>query len=141
MNSPCKKSHTFLYGFFLLVILIGIDQGVKYAIVHYDTVSYLCNYGVAFGMILPLSVFLLLWSMIMVFVGYYWIHKKHMLFVYQLPLILIISGGVSNMCDRIFYGCVVDYVPFLTISSFNVADALISVGAMIWIMQIFREKK
>lgn len=141
MNCVLKKPHTFLYGFFLLAILIGIDQIIKYVIVHHSTALYLCNYGVAFGVILPLGIFLLLWGMIMVFVGWYWIQKRHASFLYQVPLMLIIAGGLSNMGDRIFYGCVVDYMPFLTISSFNIADVLISVGAIVWIFQIFCEKR
>lgn len=134
-----KKVHVFSCGFF--VFLVSLDQLIKYYVVHKEQFDFLCNYGVAFGLVLPQYVFLILWSLIMVFVFYFWFTKRKAMFLTQLPFILVGAGGISNMIDRIYYGCVVDYVPFLTISSFNFADVLISFGAFLWVRQIFLERK
>jgi signal peptidase II len=138
MESFHKKVHMILGGLF--VALIGIDQLIKYIIMHVGHVEILCNYGVAFGLILPQIAFFTLWGAIMAFVIYYWYTKRSASVSRQLPFVLIVSGGVSNMIDRILCGCVIDYVPFLTISSFNFADALISFGAFLWLRQLFVER-
>lgn len=54
---------------------------------------------------------------------------------------MIIGGALGNMIDRAVYGYVVDYVLFHTPSwsfaVFNLADAFISVGAALVILQEF----
>ena len=49
-------------------------------------------------------------------------------------LILIVSGGIGNMIDRIFLGYVIDFIDFCAFPSlwmwvFNFADACVCVGA------------
>lgn len=132
-----KKSHTVLCGIFLMGALIAIDQCVKWFVLQSHTVESSCNYGIAMGIILPSIVFLSLWSVIMVIVIYFWIQKLEKSFTRQLPFILILSGGISNIVDRLLYGCVVDYIPFLNISSFNIADTFITVGAGLILWQSF----
>lgn len=133
-----NRIHFFSCGSF--VFLIGVDQLIKYYIVQKEQFDFLCNQGVAFGIMMPQYVFMILWGVIMFFVFYCWMTKKSVSLFMQLPFILISAGGISNMIDRMYYGCVVDYVPFLTISSFNFADVLISFGAFLWIFQMFFEK-
>lgn len=47
-------------------------------------------------------------------------------------LILIIAGGLGNLYDRICLGYVIDYIGlfFLPISTFNLADMMISIGCL-----------
>lgn len=51
----------------------------------------------------------------------------------------MISGGISNLIDKIFRGYVIDYINIKT-SAFNFADIIIVVGALILIWQILYEK-
>lgn len=133
-----KKAPALLCGLFAFFVLF--DQLVKKVVVAQGEGAFLCNYGVAFGLVLPQMLFVVLWGVIMIFVLYYWfVHKKEK-FSVQIPFVLIASGGISNMIDRLYYGCVIDYVPFLSISSFNFADMLISFGAFLWVRQIFVSK-
>lgn len=43
-------------------------------------------------------------------------------------VMLIVTGGLSNLFDRIFYGGVIDYIYLPLIPSFNLADLMISLG-------------
>lgn len=62
-------------------------------------------------------------------------------------LILVVAGGVGNLCDRIFRGYVIDYIEplFVDFAVFNFADCLITVGAFgmiaYVILDIVREKR
>ena len=53
-----------------------------------------------------------------------------------LPIILILSGGISNLIDRIFRGFVIDYISIFSFPVFNVADMCIVIGVIIFIIQI-----
>ncbi len=121
------KSHGFIHGIFMIGALIGIDQIVKYFILE-KNITYTCNYGVAFGIKLPIILLTIIWLPIMFYVIYLWQEKLNDKFLIQIPFLLIISGGLGNVIDRMIYGCVIDYIPFLNISTFNLADAFISAG-------------
>lgn len=62
-------------------------------------------------------------------------------------LVMIATGGIGNIIDRIFRGYVVDYIEYLFIDFyiFNFADCLITVGAFLMIFYqvylIFKERK
>jgi signal peptidase II len=77
----------------------------------------------------------------MIWIVYFWWQYVRQSFLAQLPYILILAGGISNIMDRLYYGCVIDYVPFLNISSFNIADTFITIGAGIILWQNFFIKK
>jgi signal peptidase II len=54
---------------------------------------------------------------------------------------LVVGGAVGNLVDRIAYGHVIDYIlfhtPLFTFAVFNLADALISVGAFLVVAEEF----
>ena len=133
-----KKSHVIFCGIFLILLLIVIDQIVKYFVLQFSKIETLCNYGIAMGIELPQSIFVGLWILIMLCVIYFWFQKISDKFINQFPYILILAGGISNTIDRFYHGCVVDYIPFLNISSFNIADVFITVGATLILWQNFR---
>lgn len=58
---------------------------------------------------------------------------------------LILSGGVSNLCDRISYGRVIDFIQLhygdWYFPVFNVADVSITVGALLLCMHIIWSPK
>jgi lipoprotein signal peptidase len=59
--------------------------------------------------------------------------------VFALGLILV--GGFSNFLDRAIHGFVIDYISFLNLWSFNLADVMISVGSLLFIWQLLKTKK
>lgn len=54
-----------------------------------------------------------------------------------LPIMLIISGAIGNLLDRISRGAVVDFLDFYIGAAhwpaFNLADSFISIGACLWL--------
>jgi signal peptidase II len=56
---------------------------------------------------------------------------------------MIISGALGNMVDRLFRGYVIDFFDFRLIhfAIFNVADSLISVGAVIFCYYMLFDKE
>ena len=57
----------------------------------------------------------------------------------KIGLLLILSGGISNLIDRLFRGYVIDYLDLtevLNFPVFNIADSLIVIGAIIMIVTI-----
>lgn len=57
--------------------------------------------------------------------------------------ILIASGGMSNLMDRLFYGYVVDFIEleFISFALFNLADAAVCTGAGLALIGILRKEK
>ena len=54
-------------------------------------------------------------------------------------LLLVLSGGISNLIDRLLRGYVVDYLDvteFLNFPIFNIADSCIVIGVIIMIVTI-----
>ncbi len=62
-------------------------------------------------------------------------------------VMLIISGGIGNMIDRVTTGEVIDFITFgfFEFPSFNFADCCVVVGCALWILYLlidmFKEKK
>lgn len=62
--------------------------------------------------------------------------------LYRFSLQLVISGGLSNMVDRICYGAVVDYI-YLNFAGvqwpaiFNFADVMITLGCVMIVFESF----
>lgn len=62
-----------------------------------------------------------------------------------ISLSLILGGAIGNLIDRVYLGKVVDYVQIMLGTypwpAFNIADAAISVGAVILILTSFTDSK
>jgi signal peptidase II len=51
--------------------------------------------------------------------------------------ILILSGGLGNLVDRIFYGYVIDFIRVGGWPNFNLADSYITIGVILIIISLF----
>jgi signal peptidase II len=58
-----------------------------------------------------------------------------------LLLTIILFGAISNILDRCLYGYVVDYLELKYFTVFNLADVMISGGALVLILNNLRIKK
>jgi lipoprotein signal peptidase len=56
-------------------------------------------------------------------------------------IIFILSGAISNIVDRLLYGCVVDYINLRVWPVFNLADVYITLGGIIVVADILRKNK
>lgn len=125
--------------------LIGFDQFIKYIVIEYlkpveyfDVIEnvlrlrYVENTGAVFGSFATHTLFLTIFSVILLgIVIYYLISNRNQSKLVNFCLILMISGGVGNIIDRIRLHYVVDYIEplFIDFAVFNFADCLITVGA------------
>jgi len=51
-------------------------------------------------------------------------------------LILVLSGAISNLIDRLYYGCVIDFINLKVWSIFNLADIFICLGVFLLIINL-----
>ncbi len=82
------------------------------------------------GVILLLFIFLLIKS---------WSNNN---FLLNTGFFLIITGGLSNLFDRIFFGYVIDWIRvfFLPFSIFNIADLMIFSGLLCLIFHLLKSR-
>lgn len=65
------------------------------------------------------------------------IYKQKRLSLQVIFLIIILLGAVSNAIDRLQYTYVIDYLRLKNLSVFNIADAMISLGTILYIYLSF----
>ncbi len=82
-------------------------------------------------------------SMVIGFLGYHLLFRAKSKFEYT-ALLLIVGGALGNLIDRIRFGAVIDFMDFHVgnwhFPAFNVADAFITIGVMIYLYGLFRKK-
>lgn len=57
-----------------------------------------------------------------------------------LAFILIFSGALSNIIDRLIFGCVIDFIDLHFWPVFNLADTMITIGGIILIIKSLKLK-
>lgn len=95
-----------------------------------------CNGGIAFGMPIPSSAVTVVSAVLIALVGV--VAMRTIDRGTAVAAILLAAGGASNFIDRFRFGCVIDYVPVPHLWAFNVADACITVGAVLLLTRILR---
>lgn len=94
--------------------------------------TYVENSGVAFGMMRDKRIiFVTLSVVILVILGMYFYRAKNKNIWLKLGTVLIFSGSIGNMIERISKGYVVDFLDFCLINFpvFNIADIAVCIGA------------
>jgi len=153
---------------FFFTLLTIIDQSSKYLIRQWGG-FYICNPNIAFGIKINTIVFYILWILIIstIFISansklkitkhkqiqnpiipnskWFWISdlKHSNLFgIWDLGfgILLIISGAFSNILDRLYFGCVIDFIQLPYWPAFNLADAFIVIGVIISVVKILNSK-
>lgn len=93
---------------------------------------YIENSGAVFGSLQSSTKILAIVTGVVIFVALYMLLSKRVKnkFLY-FCLVLVLSGGIGNLIDRVFRGYVVDYFEplFIDFAIFNFADCLVTVGA------------
>jgi len=134
-------------------VLVSFDQISKYIIRHTGG-FYICNKGVSFG----LPFFTLAFFILGIFLFFYVFNLKFKIFNLKsisnlkfqilnyskltlLGIILIISGGLSNIADRIMSGCVIDFIDLKFWPVFNLADIYITIGGIIILCVLFFKQR
>ena len=139
----------------LIVTLLVIDQTVKTLVELYLPLQEMVpvipmlalyrtyNLGVAFSMLSDMDGWFIVTMRLVIVVFVIWMWKKtpkDRSFAH-LGFALNIAGALGNIFDRFLYGHVIDYILFHTpvwsFAIFNLADAFISVGAALVVLDEF----
>ena len=120
----------------IIFLVVALDQLVKLIVIK-SSLPWSCNLGFAFG-ILPTFLNGLIAFLVLAALVYLFLKQKE--FIFYAPFALILGGGIANLTDRIFRGCVVDFIRIpLWPTTFNLADVAITVGVFFIIFSMFRD--
>ena len=144
----------------LFIVLLGLDILSKQLVAHsgvepynqiadwgFVRINYVLNYNAAFGLgaddhTVSRIIYLVVASLVTIGLITYLIFKrKEMKLFVRACLVLIVTGAIGNMIDRIFYApyyAVVDWIDFWWFwdYNFNIADSCIVVAAFMMIIYI-----
>lgn len=137
------------------ILLVAIDQVIK-LFVHmglkpigivefipgFLQFRYVENTGAAFGILQQKTGFLIVMTIIVMAIGFYILFFQKLNGKVQYAgAILILSGGLGNLIDRMVRHYVIDYIEFTFVdfAVFNFADILITVGAFLLIASLVKE--
>jgi signal peptidase II len=70
---------------------------------------------------------------------FYLIINKKVEEIFIILLTIILFGAISNILDRLVHGYVIDYLYLQYFTVFNIADAMISIGALLIIIKGFKK--
>lgn len=95
--------------------------------------TYVENRGAAFGMLQNNQIIFIVVALVASIYGLYYLSKNKVHITGKVGIILVISGAIGNLIDRVRLGFVVDYFDFRFIWDyvFNVADIFVVVGTII----------
>jgi len=134
-NESPKRS--FVFWFALGLVLLGIDQLVKFLVFRYtgifpETIIILYkNFDFAFSLKFPLIVTYSIY--IIALLALIWFIKKRFRFlnqVEQVGVVLVMSGGLANFFERIVLGYVRDFLALPGGGIINLADVYIVLGLL-----------
>lgn len=132
MKCSDNKTRSLLYTIIIAAVIL-LDQFTKNLAVEHlkpiDTVpiipdalhlTYVTNYGAAFGMLADHRwVFLAVSTVAIVLMAAYLYYKRDEHILLGISMSFIIGGGIGNMIDRTLMGYVVDFVDFRLIRRYR----------------------
>lgn len=122
--------------------LIMIDKNIN-ILPQVLSFSYTQNIGVAFGLISNNIIFVIIFNIVIlgIIIKFLKENNESIDYTVLVSLILILSGGIGNLIDRILKGYVVDFIKFdfINFPIFNVADISITLGIFILIIVIVKQ--
>ena len=153
---PVKERNVpLLISVIIIIALTGLDQLTKHlATVYLAPVGampfipgvmelrYVLNDGAAFSMLADAEwgrVFLIVVTgLALVALAVYFFWKKPSSWLERWVFILIFSGGLGNLIDRVLNGYVVDFfaTTFMNFAVFNVADCFVCIGGALWVLAV-----
>ncbi len=120
----------------LILIPIFLNQFISHKI-HTSSGFYVCNRGISFSFMLSWQNWLIWFVLLLTFLVYllYNYRKNQINLLTFIYTALLFSGVISNLADRIFYGCVIDYlsIQITNLPFFNISDIEIFIGFLLFI--------
>lgn len=144
---------------FIIILLTCIDQYSKFVIIqnmdlgekivlieNFFSLTHVRNYGAGFSILQNATVFLSAVSILAICILIYMLlHEKKLSLVSKTAYLLIISGALGNLIDRVLKTYVTDFLDFLIFGYdfpvFNIADSFITVGCFLLIGELLWESR
>ena len=126
------------------IVFDSIDLHTFISLTFFLDLTHIHNFGVSFGLFSGLIspwILIILGLLVVVFIFY--LMKSASDTLEEWGLLIIISGAISNIIDRIFNGYVIDFIFFHYDSffwpAFNFADIYITIGIIMIVINILRK--
>lgn len=133
-----------MYPAVIAAAIVALDQIIKRyissnlmngditVIKNFFYLTYVKNYGIAFGMFQNKRLFFIITTSIIAVIVLFMIYKFYKINVLiTFCLSLILGGAIGNLIDRVRLGYVIDYLHFTIFPPvFNLADSAIVAGAI-----------
>jgi signal peptidase II len=147
------KGKNMLIGIILIVLGIGLDQ-ISKVIAHtyfrneikvidnFFSLVYVENTGAAWGMMKGRLWLLIIVALVALGIFAYLMKDFNLQTkpVYSISLILMVTGAIGNLIDRIFRGFVIDFLEFTFgnyhFPVFNLADSFLTIGVILLIIDV-----
>ena len=139
--------------FFVLVVFDLFSKKIVFDLIDLHTfipltsfldLTHIHNFGVSFGLfsgVISPWILVILGLLVVTFIFY--LMKSTSDNLEEWSLLIIISGAISNIIDRIFNGYVIDFIYFhykdFFWPAFNFADIYITIGIIMIIINILRK--
>ncbi len=134
----------YLRNIILVLVLIILDQITKWYFFGKNiyvfsllSFNYVSNTGVLFGFFKNSNLIFIFFNLLIVLIILYY-YKKHK--NYSLGFNFLLAGGIGNLIDRIFRSSVVDFIHLKFWPVFNLADMFITIGILLLLYSMFKEK-
>lgn len=135
-----EQSSGFYSWLVAITFFVLLSQVIRLLIVNSDS-NIFYNEKFAFSIDLPAPLIYALYFAVFGLVGYYLMRYWSVLgAISKLGFVLIVSGGVANLLERIYFGFVTDYI-FVLNGVLNIADCYIFLGALLVIVSKTNSEK
>ena len=126
------------------IVFESIDLHTFISLTFFLDLTHIHNFGISFGLFSGLIspwILIILGLLVVAFIFY--LMKSASDTLEEWGLLIIISGAISNIIDRIFNGYVIDFIYFHYKSffwpAFNFADIYITIGLIMIVINILRK--
>lgn len=119
------------------LVLISLDQASKFLMQRFFLESVICNASGPWGFPFSLPL-LIIFSFGVLAILIRWQQKQPSM---EAGFVWIFAGGISNLIDRIFQGCVVDFIRIFSFPVFNLADIYLTLGVIFLVSFLWKGEK
>lgn len=148
-----QKKENYIFNYFLILILILIDQITKLLFfnikINSKTCNFICinsfkNFGSGFNLFsnfliykFLIIIFSIIFLIILIYNSKYFFKNK----ILENLFIFTLAGIFGNLIDRIFFGYVRDFIEIKYLFIFNLADLFLSIAFILFLFYTFNEYK
>lgn len=120
--------------FFFSSAFFFVDRLIKDL---FGAFSEVCNSGISFGLFDGWGLLLAMVGISLFFVVIFSLGRYLFERFFFFGVGIFFAGGISNLLDRVYFGCVRDMFHFFGFFVFNISDVFLSVGAITMILVVF----